>query len=218
MFSDRTELGWDDSMERTPEQKYRIRVGDEEFVTESVLYNISTEEIEGRATRVWKARDKDGNLVVLKDVWLDETRTPEDVMLNDMLETESDKAMMDFVKRTLFTVACSGRVVVCGRTDSTREVLHGLELEARPPGLRITAPEYVIVQRGLHGGPEFGPPNNPGASALMALRQKFFHRYHYRIVFKEVATPLYKVNDLKHVFISCYDASMGKHINYFITF
>ena len=65
-------------MERTPDQKYRIYVGDEEFVTESVLYSISTEEIEGRATRVWKARDKDGNLVVLKDVWLDETRTPED--------------------------------------------------------------------------------------------------------------------------------------------
>ena len=128
------------------------------------------EEIEGCATRIWKARDKDGNLIVLKDIWLDETRTPEDVMLRDMLETESDhEVMMSLVERALFTIACSGRVAVCGRTDSTREVLHGLELEMRPPGLRITAPEYAKVQRGLYGGPQLGPPNNPEASAFTAL-------------------------------------------------
>ena len=176
------------------------------------------QEIEGCATRIWKARDKDDNLIVLKDIWLDETRTLEDVVLRDMLETESDEVMMSLVECVLFIIACLGRVAVCRRTDSTREVLHGLELEVQPPGLRITAPEYAKAGRGLYGGPQLGPPNNPEASAFTALRRRLFHRYHYHIVFKEVAIPLYRVNGLRHVFISCYDASMGKHINYSITF
>ena len=202
-------------MERTPDRKYRIRVGNEEFVTESVLCNISAEEIEGRATRVWKARDKDGKLVVLKDTWLDETRTPEDVMLKGILETESNEEMISIVKRALFTVVCSGRVVIDGKEDNTKGILHGLGLQTRPPGLRITAPEDVKVQQGLHGGPGIGPSSKPVTSVVIAQRNKLFHRYHYRIVFKEVATPLYNVNSLAQIFTACYDTVMGKY--HFVT-
>ena len=146
MFSNETELGWDDSMKHTSDQKFLIRIGEEEFITESMLCDISAEEIDTRATRVWKARDKTGNLVVVKDVWLDETQTPEDALLKDLIETESDKEMEDPVKQALFNVVCSGRISVAGRPDNTREILHGLQLDVHLPSLHLSAPQKLKVQ------------------------------------------------------------------------
>ena len=71
LFSNRTELGWDDSIQRIASQVYKIRVGGKLYTATKILCDISAEEIEGRATRVWEAESEDKTRVVVKDVWLD---------------------------------------------------------------------------------------------------------------------------------------------------
>ena len=73
LFSNRTELGWDDSIQRVAPQVYKIQVGDKWYTTTKKLCDISAEEIEGRATRVWEAESEDKTGVVVKDVWMGES-------------------------------------------------------------------------------------------------------------------------------------------------
>ena len=47
LFSNRTELGWDDSIQRIASQVYKIRVGGKLYTTTKILCDISAEEIEG---------------------------------------------------------------------------------------------------------------------------------------------------------------------------
>ena len=67
-FSSKTDLGWDKSIKRKGTSNYDIRVGGEWYSTEKVIHNISSEEVEGRATRIWTALNKNKNRVLVKDM------------------------------------------------------------------------------------------------------------------------------------------------------
>ena len=90
LFSNRTELGWDDSIQRIAPQIYKIRVRDKLYTTTKKLCDISAEEIEGRATRVWEAESEDKTRVVVKDVWLDESQRPEHELIQEILEKNDE--------------------------------------------------------------------------------------------------------------------------------
>ena len=104
LFSNRTELGWDGSIQRVAPQVYKIRVGDKWYTTTKKLCDISAEEIEGRATRVWEAESEDKTRVVVKDVWMGESQRPEHELIQEILEKNDDEAALEIVQDFLFTV------------------------------------------------------------------------------------------------------------------
>ena len=208
-FSSKTDLGWDDSIERKSTCDYRIRVGDEWYDTEKVICNISAKEIEGRATRVWTAFDKNKNRVVVKDVWPEESRK-QGHMIFEELRAIDDKEISEAVKRHFFTTVGCGIVKVGDVIDDTRNlILNGLRPSKNLPSISVGDEPEGDISEGLRGGETHGHSSNP--SGNMTLRGiNIQHRYHYRIVFKEVGTPLYDVKSLEGIFRLCFHAMLGR--------
>ena len=184
---------------------YRIRVNDKWYTTEEVLCNLAAEDIAGRATRVWKARDEQGDLVVLKDVWLDEGRMPEHDVQKELLGSEKDERYVKLVKRHLFTIVAHEKLQVDGAVDNTRDTIMR-SLSPRKDGefLKVNVPKPIIRPQNLSG-------ITPGDLTDVQDEQgSIQHRFHYRIVYEEFATPVYDVRDLKDVFQACRDALVGE--------
>ena len=213
LFSSRTELGWDDSIQRIAPQIYKIRVGDKWYTTTKILCDISAEEIEGRATRVWEAESEDKTGAVVKDVWMDESRRPEHELIQEILEKKDDEKALNVVRKFLFTVVGFDRVKIGNEEDTTRgSILRGLRLRDDCEFLRIGADPFIFVPIETCGTP---PATGISRSRITMYsrvgRRRIQYRYHYRIVFKEVATPLHSINSLHRTFSSCRDAMFSKY-------
>ena len=213
LFSSRVELGWDESMNRIGPQVYEIRVKDKLYTTTKKLCDISAEEIEGRATRVWEAESEDKTRVVLKDVWLDESRRPEHELIKEVLKKEEDKKLRDYMTKSFFTVVDFERVKIGDQEDTTkRTILRGLWLRDDCEFLRICADSFVSMPLETLGTPPAtGMSRNHSIKFSAAVSRRVQYRYHYRIVFKEAATPLYSVNNMGKVFSTCRDAMFGEY-------
>src|SRR5277367_399277 len=94
-----------------PNQKGRIRT----FRTLRCIANYGAVGIRSRGTRVFEVTDVDkpGSIYVLKDVWIDEDRTPEGMTLLDIrgrLKQDNPDALQHFLD-----VECHGVVTLDGQ-------------------------------------------------------------------------------------------------------
>ena len=215
-FVGKCELGWDDSMARcvvNGQTRYKIRCGKNYYVTDHYLSNISAQEISGRATRVWLAKGKDNRSVALKDVWLDEGCLPEDEVQKAVLDSIEDEELRRAIESRLFTILDCEKVKVSNKEDNTRDaILRGLSLDGyvRYLGLSHNTSDDPVVQISESVTPSVTPPNVTSGIISDVRSRKIQHRYHYRVVFKEVATPLNRCNGLPAIFRTCGDASVGR--------
>ena len=218
LFSNRTELGWDDSIQRVAPQVYKIQVGDKWYTTTKKLCDISAEEIEGRATRVWEAESEDKTGVVVKDVWMGESQRPEHELIQEILEKNDDEAALEIVQDFLFTVVGFDRVKVGNEEDTTKEtILRGLRLRDDCEFLRIGGETFVSVPIETHDTPPAtGIARNRVIMFSRVEQRRIQYRYHYRIVFKEVATPLHSIDSLYKTFTSCRDAMFSEYSVYVV--
>ena len=212
LFSSRVELGWDESMNRIGPQVYEIRVKDRLYTTTKKLCDISAEDIEGRATRVWEAESEDKTRVVLKDVWLDESRRPEHELIKEVLEKEEDEELREHMTESFFTAVNFERVKIGDQEDTTKgTIMRGLRLRDDCEFLRICADSFVSMPPETLGTPPAtGMSRNHSINFPATKPRRVQYRYHYRIVFKEVAAPLHSISNLEKIFSSCEYAMLGK--------
>ena len=202
LFSSRVELGCDESMNRIGPQVYEIRVKDKWYTTTKKLHDISAEDIEGRATRVWEAESEDKTRVVLKDVWLDESRRPEHELIKEVLEKEEDEELREHMTESFFTAVNFERVKIGDQEDTTKgTIMRGLRLRDDCEFLRIYADLFVSMRL---------ETRKHAIRFSSSEFRRVQYRYHYRIMFKEVATPLRSVSNLEKIFSSCRDAMFGE--------
>ena len=70
--------------------------------------------------------------MVVKDVWLKESRRPEYDLIQEILEKKDDEKALNVVRKFLFTVISFDRVKVGNEEDTTRRtILRGLRLRGR---------------------------------------------------------------------------------------
>ena len=70
--------------------------------------------------------------MVVKDVWLKESRRPEYDLIREILEKKDDEKALNVVRKFLFTVISFDRVKVGNEEDTTRRtILRGLRLRER---------------------------------------------------------------------------------------
>ena len=208
-FSSKTDLGWDKSIKRKGTSNYDIRVGGEWYSTEKVIHNISSEEVEGRATRIWTALNKNKNRVLVKDMWIDENRDQEHTILEELFATEDET--LKTLKRHLFTTVGYGIVKVGDVADNTKNlILNGLRATKNLLCMTIGDEPEGTVSVGLRddGVPPRHPSKPSGNKTFSGVDIQ--HHYHYRIVLKEVGTPLYDIKSLEGVFRSCSHAMIGR--------
>jgi serine/threonine protein kinase len=138
---------------------------------------------------------------VLKDVWLAKGRKMEHEVQRELLDdiqAKLDESEMKEVERHLFTPVkyCIVQIQVNGNAvnDETDElIMRKVDLS--------NAGKFSVMDS-IH--------NIVNTRATKSNSKGITHRYHYRIVYEEHATPLYEVNRLSLVMMTLKDLVKGK--------
>ncbi|THH02934.1 hypothetical protein EW145_g6678, partial [Phellinidium pouzarii] len=194
-FAPKADLGWDPTItvsETTEGRVYHFDLEGRKFDTVAVLSDFAADAIIGRATRAFRVIVPVSKIeYALKDVWLDDDRELEHVIYDELLgdiEKKYGKDVREEAKKFLLTPEVHCKVKVDGQEDHTRKVM-----------MPMKSAGYLSVQDRMdHLGTR--APHEDG-------RTRIHHRIHYRVVFKEVATPLYNVMDLRGVFVVLKDCT-----------
>ncbi|KAK2459545.1 hypothetical protein APHAL10511_008424 [Amanita phalloides] len=204
-YASKADLGWDETMKPKiigGEKRYEIKVGDNTYETQGdALSDVVARSVVGRATRVYKVKklqDTTGQMYVLKDVWLAKGRRPEHTIREEILEDiervlgENDKKK---VEKHLFTPVdhCIVQVETKDKgwvDDDTHDVILRKAEFSTSNRLRVTnlnhTSDYVVTR---------APPDHKNIT----------HRYHYRIVYEELAVPLYDLKQVSLIFHLFYE-------------
>ena len=100
------------------------------YRTKDILSDSGGVYLQGRGTRVWKAiRVEDGvetgDIVALKDSWVDEYREREAAINSRILDAASTQSERDGLKDLMVNVASHGDVFIAGALDRTRACRQG---------------------------------------------------------------------------------------------
>ncbi|KAJ3826993.1 hypothetical protein F5880DRAFT_1316788 [Lentinula raphanica] len=196
-FSSAEDMGWDPTVTFSHAdingRQYHFLVDQHIYRTIEQLCDRSAEDPLGRATRVWKVRDAQGEVHVLKDLWLEIDRQEEHVIYERIVADVERFAPPDTgmkakkcVVDRMLTPLGHCRVKVCDKVDDTIVVmLRGYDVA----NIQSVANFSDTSEFSYRERTEFrsdGPKPNP-------------QRYHYRIVFLEYATTLYDERNLANI-------------------
>lgn len=192
-----------------------MKVGKVDYTIVKTLSDDRAFSLLGRATRVFVAKDKDGNEVVIKDAWVDSSRPKEDENQRDMirdLEMKYDDALPGELAGYFFTHLDAEEVRLTNKeVDSTEHMSRdskGVPLKPFStfgtthfgrPTVRVTSSNTV---GSVHG--PYWSNNSRGTKQSQTYQEERTHpishqvtRVHYRLVMKEVGVPLQNVFDPK---------------------
>ncbi|KAK2459542.1 hypothetical protein APHAL10511_008448 [Amanita phalloides] len=225
-YASKADLGWDETMEPKiigGEKRYEIKVSGNTYETQGKpLSDFVAHSIVGRATRVYKVKklqDNTGKTYVLKDVWLAKGRRPEHTIRDEILEDiksvlgENDK---NIVEKHLFTPVhhCIVQVKTEDKgwvDDDTHDVILRKAEFSTTDRIHIHPPinlNHVVTSIG----------QTPHLSEYVVTRapkpdhKDITHRYHYRIVYEELADPLFDLNQVSLIFHLFYELVQVLHI------
>ena len=157
--------------------------------------------------RVWEVIEDDSDVsspdrLILKDTWIEADRDPEKGIHESILRDVRQKygeVISARVAKGLLTPIADWSVVVDHEYDRTRDTSSGsITTELFP--LKEEKRRPVPIRSGSRGR---GPPGShtlDNRQTDCAEVQSRPIRKHYRVVFAEVATPLYNVEKLSYAF------------------
>ncbi|PAV16415.1 hypothetical protein PNOK_0803500 [Pyrrhoderma noxium] len=183
---------------------YDIEVGGEYYHTSesNLVFDEKADDLMTSATRIWKAkRDTGGADVVIKDFWPDDERETEDNIRRMILKDIKDPKKRKFFKKHTLNPISAGRVKCNGKDDHTKDTI----LRGRSPDTteshKIPTSSCLSLSKSKGGN-----STTPGVATEMKddtqllsrelernQPTKYHHRYHYRIAYKEVTVPYYKL-------------------------
>ncbi|KAJ3760773.1 hypothetical protein EV360DRAFT_39112 [Lentinula raphanica] len=208
-FATPTKMGWDptitfDHMSNANRRQYKIEVAGKSYTTLRVLSDIAADSPLGRATRVWKVKDDEGNLHVLKDVWLDQSRTEEHLIREEILKAveglEDGERFAELLKKYMLTPIAYGKVRVDGLPDDTTDVMLAGYLPVEDEMVPLKPP-VTVPSRNTRQSTGMSLPSDKDCISSPAVEADEHHRrYHYRVVFKEYATTLYEEKSCDNIF------------------
>jgi hypothetical protein len=186
-------------------------VADKTYVTIKPICDYRADSVEGRATRVWEVRLKDGSqeTFALKDVWM---------FSDDQTEGDILRSVLSKVKevdhRYFLSIEANGHVIVDGQPDRTHTLIMRqaptvcgeLLPWPQPKHSNRTTPTMTGSSRNCSVG---HPPDLRGSDQTRPKRRGFSDRTHYRIVFREVCESLHDVTNLGSVMKCLHDATKG---------
>jgi hypothetical protein len=184
------------------------------YRTEGILSDFAADALRGRGTRVFKARmlnpnttEVEGDPVALKDVWVDHDRDSEGE-IRRKIEEEANDEDKPRIRQYLMTVLHHGDVLVNYKRDHTRDLI--LRHAEVPSVDRFTLRRKMDQPESIMSTGSLPMVDAPGqARACYASYYQYSPKVHYRVVYKEVARPLYTIESLAIVFQSLIDGTIG---------
>jgi len=225
-FASREDLGYDPTITRTladGQPQYEIQVMDKVYRTTDVLSNFGADAIIGRGTRVFKVYDiKDVNKTprVLKDVWVEEDRSREGEILNNLfakIQLEGGEDKLRDAQRYFLTSVTYGDVKIHGQLDHTRNLimrggdpfLEGNSMLLTIGNLTRRKPSHRSEHTrasNIGNVPVFEDPRRRTARPRSAPIPV---RVHHRMVCEEVGVAIHNLTNLRDVYQSLCDALKG---------
>ena len=204
------------------ERLYDIEVGGEHYYTSesNMIFGEKASDLVTSATRIWKAkRDTDRTDVIIKDFWPDDERETEDNIRIMMLEDIKDAAKRQFFEKHTLNPISAGRVKCNGRDDHTKDTI--LRGHSPDTAESYTIPNQTSRKRSARVTPgvaaETEDDSQPLSQELVRnQRTKYYHRHHYRIAYKEVAVPYYKLRNTDDMMTVIIDAVESEYVIFYI--
>ncbi|KAI0341452.1 hypothetical protein BDW22DRAFT_1359015 [Trametopsis cervina] len=215
MFASRSQLGYDPTINPSvalgneKKKMYDItvrwidphqQVCKTTYRTLDPLANVSAEAAQGRGTRVWKGREIDkngnvtGNIVVVKDCWIDDDRTREGdtlAAIGQAAQASDNPLHKQRFDRHFLHVVCHGDVYIDDEKDNT------FALMRKSAPLPSSLPPYELKR--LEGAV------GVAKKALVEHGSKT----HYRIVFLECGETIDKLTSAKKICNALHEANTG---------
>ncbi|KAJ3545075.1 hypothetical protein NM688_g5671 [Phlebia brevispora] len=207
------ELGWDPTMTRLSKGQFDVQVRTEHgktviYRTEQLLSSHAAEAMLSRGSRVHSARrlvngQPSGDLVVLKDTWIDADRDREGEILKTIERLANQDGLRGFDEYFLKVLAHGDVFIQDAKgnliKDDTQLILHGgsapieakkFDLKTKPPLKKDAEPAlgYHYFCAGQDKSEDFLTPP--------VIRGK---KVHYRIVFAQVCKPIFVLRSLEQI-------------------
>jgi hypothetical protein len=221
-FADQKSLGFDPTMEMCEDDQKQTQFiisvhphdkkqQSRKFRTLRLISSYGAEPLRGRGTRVFKVIEIDqsecykGLPVVLKDIWIDNDRTKEGFIL-EQLHLEADDEDKQLVERHFLNTVCHGYVWTDDATldDTNNTLMRGLDL--------TTYKTFKLQKGSLQRYPL--ATGSEGLLAVSRFRAPHSHaRYspktHYRIVFEEDGITIDRITSLPEVMKALTETARG---------
>lgn len=225
MFSEKSDLGWDSTIEDSYDGEKRMYIfnvsGKLYFSsTADIVIDVEAEGLYSTGTRIFKVyRESDKKKerpMILKDYWPAEVYDTEVNIRSRILTEITDSNEHELVKNALLTPDTFENVKVEGREDHTEEVI----LRGRSPtGIyKFEAPQDKVGRRKnsekylCTGVPFADNEESQTESKENAPRgsSPICHRKHCRIVYREDAKPYHKLENIKDMILVLEQSIKGR--------
>ena len=198
-------------VESTEGSFYHINVNDVQYKTLAILQDHRPDALLGRGARVFKVKrvgDPEDQTHVLKDLWLEKNRRPEHQIYEEIVEDVGrlySEKEADTVKQYLLTPVDHAIIKVNGIEDDT-----GTSMLRRNKFESSSNDDQQPIRLPFHDAARCG--NTCTRPPHMELDPEKNCRLHYRVVFKEYATPISRVCTMRDVFIVLADLMKGQSL------
>ncbi|KAI0922893.1 hypothetical protein AcV5_009760 [Taiwanofungus camphoratus] len=216
MYAKEHEIGWDPTMKFAKDGKGKIQYHSdgtpryditvctpeaEEVVyrTIGVLSDVGANAPLGRGTCVWEARKVVGNKeysdpVALKDSWIDSDRDRKGDLSASLRDSASSEEDREDIDAHFLTVLHHGDVYIDGNADDTRTLMtRSMEILSECSRYNVQISPEDILSGSNTGTGHYRTPQEYNQEMIEPMHHP---KAHYRIVFKEVCKPLYKITSL----------------------
>lgn len=175
------------------------------FKTIKILSNIGAHALRGRGTRVWQVRrwengEETGDEMVLKDCWVDSDRDCEGDIMTAILADAKGTEHEELLKQALLTTAMHGNVQIAGATDVTLVEEQRKEITVSRKWFlfhrtQVKLNKFAALHKKVDSKVQTAGTHSTLYDAITAEPElkpiTYSPKTHYRIVFKELCTPLY---------------------------
>ena len=212
-FAEESDLGWDQTIKadyRGNDPVFDIEISGRHYKTSesNIISEYNEDRIFNTGSRIFKAFDVEDkakkNPLIIKDHWFIDLFDSEDDIQKMILEDIVDPDDREIFKRSTLTVVASGRVQIRGQDDHTRDtILHGISPTQAYQIIPTNDPRGDQTVYNLQNDYKYWREACalPSSLSLQLARTDvlgiLFHRYHHRVVYKEVAIPFYKLRNLE---------------------
>ena len=209
---------------------YHIDVNGETYETRETLSSSSADQLLGHATRVWRvcrlssagSQSEDASLV-LKDVWIEDDREPEHLLLERILNDVEEKYGANIRRKLashVLTPTAHCFAQVGGKEDHTTNVMMRGYTPTYKDKYRVNVEHLGCSEDSSKDDRDAGPTTEIGVDGLRrnSLRDPLHwynpvrrvpRRKHYRVIFREVARSVHAARDLEGVFTVLSDVAKG---------
>ena len=198
-----------------------MEIDGREITTDSdrVISEFKAKGLIGSGTRIYKARlttnKKD---VVLKDFWLLDGRDPEPKIRDQIKSSITKDVDKSFADNHILKPIAHGDVQVNGEKDHTKEVQLRGQSQDMSKQFDLPLPDKEGGVKASTLGSK-GVQNYARRIAVELERNRragYPHRSHYRIVFKEVATPIDEIDNVEDLLLVVSDMLRSKYLNNYL--